>query len=84
MKNYYAGHSYMGIDMSYDSDCWSVYMFETKTERDKWVWDNRYSDQGNIVSEAISRKVAYKITGLNNKYKKPKIEDCNRLIEEWR
>jgi hypothetical protein len=64
MKHYYAGYSYMGVDMSYDSPCWTVYGFNSKAEREAWLKDNKYKD-GNIVAEAITQRIAYKIAGVN-------------------
>jgi hypothetical protein len=52
----------MGISMSFDSPCWTVYAFDTKTERDTWVRKNAYKD-GNQVSEAITAKEMRKILG---------------------
>lgn len=78
-RHYYAGYSYMGINFTYDSPCWESFAFDSKKERDNWVNENRYNDQGNIVAEAITRRVAFKIAGLNSKYIIPGI-DNNRLV----
>lgn len=59
-RYYYAAHSYMGINFTYDSPCWTVHVFNSKRDRDEWVSENDY-DQGNVVSEAITAKTAYKI-----------------------
>lgn len=73
-KKWYAGHSYMGVDFTYDSPCWTAYVFDSKAERDQWVHDNAYNDRGNLVAESISRAVAYKIAGLGGKYSYPAVE----------
>lgn len=33
-KHFYAAHSYMGLNYTYDSSCWTLYAFDSKTERD--------------------------------------------------
>jgi hypothetical protein len=80
-KHYYAGDSYMGVNMSYDSPCWVAYAFGTRAERDQWLEDNKYNDQGNITAEPISRRIAYKIAGVG-KYDRPYTGECNRLEGE--
>lgn len=61
-KHYYAAHSYMGLNFTYDSPCWMVYMFDTKAERDQWVKDNEYSqDTGNYVAQAVDLDTARQI-----------------------
>ena len=77
-RHYYAGHSYMGVNFTFDSPCWTAYAFDTKSERDQYVEDNEYRD-GNRVTEIIDRKIAYKIAGVNT-YNLPHIcKDDNRL-----
>ena len=62
MKYYYAGHSYMGLNYTYDSPCWMVYAFTSKADRDQWVSDNEYSQAtGNYVAEAITADTARQI-----------------------
>ena len=78
-KHYYAAHSYMGINFTYDSPCWSAYVFYSKKERDQWVEDGKYNDQGNLVKEAVSRKTAFKIAGLGSIYVTPAMGDNNEL-----
>ena len=61
-RNFYAAHSYMGLNYTYDSPCWLVCSFLSKKERDEWVKDNEYSqDTGNYVAEKINFKTACKI-----------------------
>jgi hypothetical protein len=63
MRHYYAGHSYMGINFTYDSPCWLLHVFFTKKERDKWVWEHRYDDQSNLVADVVKKDDAEKIAG---------------------
>ncbi len=61
-KHYYAGYSYMGINYTYDSPCWKLYIFDSPQERDRWVAENEYSqDTGNYVAEALSARNARKM-----------------------
>ena len=83
-KKYYAGHSYLGTNFSYDASCWTVYAFNSSAERNTWIDRCEYNNQGNLVAEVISRKIAYKITGLTNKNKAAVIDGNNRLMAEWR
>jgi hypothetical protein len=66
-KYYYAGHSYMGTNYTYDCQCWTAYAFESKKERDEWMDENEYKN-GNRVAEVIDRKTAYKIAGIKKYY----------------
>jgi len=50
----------MGINFTFNSPCWSVFMFDSKKERDAWVKENEYSD-GNRKAVEITQKVAYQI-----------------------
>ena len=60
--HYYAAHSYMGLNYTYDSPCWSLYVFDSKKERDDWVNENEYSqDTGNYVAMAVDKKTAIKL-----------------------
>lgn len=80
-RHYYAGHSYMGINYTYDCDCWKAYRFDSKKERDEWVEKHEYSQStGNYVAEAVSRKVAMRIIGLNSKYKTVIYDHANHSI----
>ena len=74
MKHYYAGHSYMGTNYTYDSPCWVAYRFDGKADRDEWV--NR-GESGNV--ESISQKAAYKIAGIKAGYQ-PETDRDNRLM----
>ncbi len=61
-KHYYAAHSYMGLNYTYDSPCWTLYAFDSAAERDAWVEDNEYSqDTGNYVAEPVTSETARKI-----------------------
>lgn len=62
-KLYYLGHSYMGINYTYDSPCWEVYGFGSKKERDAGVESNPTQNR------AITRPVAYKILGMGKNYR---------------
>lgn len=62
VRMYYAGHSYMGLNMTYDSSCWEVFGFDTKKERDAWVEEHEYSIQASqYVAAAITHKIAMRI-----------------------
>ena len=82
-KHYYAGHSYMGTNFTYDSPCWVAYRFDSKAERDKFVNENEYNEQGNKVKEAISRKIAFKIAEIGPN-QKPETDYDGRLIAVWK
>jgi hypothetical protein len=63
-KYYYAGHSYMGINYTYDSPCWTLHAFRTAKSRDNYVQAHYYnSDTGNIVMESVSARDAERIAG---------------------
>ena len=66
-KHFYAAHSYMGVNFTYDSPCWSLYAFDSAKERDEWVSDHKYNDQGSIVAEAVTSTTARKISTWLNK-----------------
>ena len=59
-RKYYVGVSYMGVDFTYDSQCWKAFAFSSKAGRDKWLGENEY-ENGKLVAEAISRKNAIRI-----------------------
>jgi hypothetical protein len=61
--NFFAGYSYMGVNFTYGSPCWSVFMFGSKKDRDEWVAQNEYAD-GNVKAQAITQKIAYRILGV--------------------
>ena len=61
-RHYYAAHSYMGLNYTYNSPCWTLYAFDSVQERGAWVKDNEYSqDTGNYVAESVSNSTARKI-----------------------
>jgi hypothetical protein len=64
-RHFFAGYSYMGINFTYESPCWTVFMFDSKKERDTWVAKNEYVDR-NIRAQAISQKIAYQIMGITH------------------
>lgn len=64
-KKYYAGYSYLGIRFTYDSPCWSVYAFDSKAARDKYVEQHELDDNNNVVMEAITRREAERILGCS-------------------
>ena len=69
-RHYYAGFSYMGTNYTYDSPCWTAFAFNTKTERDAFLWDCKSN-----TCEEISRKVAFKIAGISGNYTSPGISN---------
>ena len=54
-RHYYAASSYMGINYTYDSPCWSLQAFDSKIERDNWV------DEDTQHRESVDQKTARKI-----------------------
>ncbi len=58
-KKFYAGSHYLGKNFSYDTDGWTVFVFETKEARDEFVNENTEKH------EAITRDVARRIVGSN-------------------
>ena len=54
-KHYYAAHSYMGLNYTYDSPCWTLTAFDDLEERDAYVAaDSEHT-------EAVTAKSARKI-----------------------
>lgn len=64
-RHYYAAHSYMGVNFTFDSPCWIAFRFDSKKERDAWVCDGEYNDQGNRVKCAVKRIDVVKILGCS-------------------
>jgi len=62
MQHYYAAHSYMGMNYTYDSPCWMVYRFTSNEARRDWLQANAY-DGRQYVAESVTRKTAAKICG---------------------
>lgn len=60
-KHYYAAHSYMGLNYTYDSPCWSLFCFDSVSERDAWLKSHEYNEQGNLVAEAVNIETVRKI-----------------------
>lgn len=65
-RHYYLGHSYMGINFTYDSPCWQVLVFDNKQKRNDYYKDHKWNDQNNLVLEIIPAKIAYKLAGIRN------------------
>jgi len=83
MRKFYAGKSYMGTNYEYEAECWSAYAFDSKAERDEWVEKNEWDQNtSQYVAETITRTVAYKIAGIDSKYKTPVVEE-NRLSYKY-
>ena len=65
-RRYYAGRHTHGLEFTYDGGGWTVWIFKNKASRDKWIDETNADDcrRGyNQRSEAITRKIAIKITG---------------------
>lgn len=71
-RHYYVAHSYMGLNYAYDSPCWCVYAFDTQKERDEYINEYQYSENGNLIMEMINYTIACKIAP-DLKYKNPHI-----------
>lgn len=76
-RSYYAAHSYMGINYTYDSPCWQVYVFADRRTRDEWVAKNEYNN-GNLVAQTVTRREAEKIAPDLRKGIPP--HECWRVI----
>jgi len=65
MKHYYAGHNGYGINVSFLCGAygWSVKRFDNKSDRDSWVDQYLCNDNGNVVSQALTRAQATIILG---------------------
>jgi hypothetical protein len=59
-RKFYAGSNNYGTSFTYESDGWSVHMFESKSERDAWVDADRYPN-GNPTRETIDLLTAKRI-----------------------
>ena len=59
-KRWYAAVSYMGVDFTFDSPCWTAYVFDNKSDRDALA--------GAENALAVDRKTAYKIAGIKHKW----------------
>ena len=79
-KHYYAGYSYMGVNMTYDSPCWTLYAFDSKEERNEWISENEY-DNGNIKAESVTRREAERIMGGAPKDYDPWVVDGDGKVE---
>lgn len=71
MKHYYAEKNMYGILVSYSSfggpgrNGYTFHRFDTKEARDKWVLDNQYDRDGNIVAGECSRRTVEYNLGKN-------------------
>lgn len=65
-RHYYLGHSYMGINYTYDSPCWQVLVFDDQQKRNDYYENNKWDDQNKLVLEIIPAKIAYKLAGIKN------------------
>jgi hypothetical protein len=64
-KKFYAGRHVLGREFSYESG-WTVYVFDSKKDRDNWVYEMEREDYQRGYSprsEAISRDIARRIAG---------------------
>lgn len=77
-RHYYAGHSYMGVCMTFDSSCWTAYVFDTEQERDAWVAAHEYGN-GNIVAQAIEARIARKIAGITQ-WQEACVDEHDQLV----
>ena len=57
-RKWYAAVSYMGIEFTLDSPCWTAYVFDYKADRDV------FAGASNVIP--VSRKQAYKIAGITH------------------
>lgn len=59
-RKFYAGYNSYGTNFTYESDGWSVHVFDNKTDRDAWVDAGEYAN-GNPTRETVDLKTAKKI-----------------------
>jgi hypothetical protein len=80
-KYFFAAHSHIGLNYTYDSPCWLVYAFGTKQERDAWVTSHEY-ENGNRVAQSVTKREAIKIAPELYQFfcDNRNIEHCNRVI----
>jgi len=62
MKKYYAGCNHYGVDIAFNCG-WSVKAFDTVRERNSWVTENWYNEQGNHTVKALDYHTVRKILG---------------------
>lgn len=60
MRNFYAGYNSYGTGFTYDSNGWSVHVFDSQAARDAWVNADDYPN-GNPTREAVTLATARKI-----------------------
>ena len=78
---FFAAHSYMGLDYTYDSSCWLVYVFNNKKDRNNWVAKNEYNQEsGNYVAMSVNARTACKIAPDLRKFAP---EQCSRTVVEF-
>lgn len=87
MKRWYAAYCTYGVDTSYDSDCWIVYAYNSKSKRDKDVYDSNLSHfqryGGCDVMEAIDYKTAERILGRNTDRNRWVFSECGFVSIEY-
>ncbi len=65
MMHYYAARHVLGREFAYP-DGWAAYVFDDRHDRDSWVHECNSEDSRlghNQCSEAVSRKIARRISG---------------------
>jgi hypothetical protein len=69
MKHYYAEYNAYGIYVSYESfggpgrNGYKFFCFDTRDARDKWVLNNQYDRDGNIVADECTRAIVERNLG---------------------
>lgn len=83
-KHFYAGHSYMGTEFTFDSGCWKLYRFATKSARSAWLENNERRDE-KLVAEEVTRVDAARIAGgtrnLDNGVWEKEGDGAERFVE---
>jgi len=59
-RQFYAAYNSYGTNFTYESDGWSVHVFDSKANRDAWVDADEYPN-GNPTRETVDLKTAKKI-----------------------
>lgn len=70
MRKYYAGENDYGVNVTFGSNGWTAYVFDSKQARDTWVDAHYLSRNGsnNIVAQAITYRDALTITGATKNH----------------
>ena len=61
-RTFYAQYCPYGINVSYDSNAYEFYAFDTKEERDTWV-DTHEFNGSNYVASSVTRRVVERVMG---------------------